>query len=106
MLRLRIGRLRGYDPKPGAGFEPYAAPIREPDLVAEKGAAGWTVAINRSALPSVSVAEGKGPGRAEARALILRMVEGRNVTLLSVAQEILVAAGRRRWRRAWARWCR
>ncbi|AZL57860.1 RNA polymerase sigma-54 factor [Tabrizicola piscis] len=88
-VRLRIGRLRGYDPKPGAGFEPYAAPIREPDLVAEKGASGWTVAINRSALPSVSLAEGKGPGRAEARA-ILRMVEGRNVTLLAVGQEILV----------------
>ncbi|MBA3911745.1 MAG: RNA polymerase sigma-54 factor [Rhodobacter sp.] len=88
-VRLRIGRLRGYDPKPGAGFEPYAAPIREPDLLAEKGSSGWTVSINRSALPSVSLADGKGEGRAEARAII-RMVEGRNVTLLSVGQEILL----------------
>ncbi len=87
-VRLRIARLRGYDPKPGAGFEPQAARIREPDLVAEKGASGWTVAINRSALPSVSLAEEKGKGRAEARAII-RMVEGRNVTLLAVGQDIL-----------------
>jgi RNA polymerase sigma-54 factor len=87
-IRARIGALRRYDPKPGAGFEPHAAPVREPDLVATRGETGWTVAINRSALPSVSLAEATGPGRAEARA-ILRMVEGRNVTLLSVGQEIM-----------------
>jgi RNA polymerase sigma-54 factor len=87
-LRAAFGRLRSYDPKPGAGFEPYAAPVREPDLIAEKGASGWIVSLNRSALPSVSVAEGRGKGRAEARALI-KMIEGRNATLLSVGQEIL-----------------
>ncbi|MFN3575505.1 MAG: RNA polymerase factor sigma-54 [Tabrizicola sp.] len=87
-IRVAFGRLRSYDPKPGAGFEPYAAPVREPDLIAEKGASGWIVSLNRSALPSVSVAEGRGKGRAEARALI-RMIEGRNATLLSVGQEIL-----------------
>ncbi len=87
-LRQAFGRLRSYDPKPGAGFEPSAAPVREPDLIAEKGAAGWIVSLNRSALPSVSVAEGRAKGRAEARALI-RMIEGRNATLLSVAQDIL-----------------
>jgi RNA polymerase sigma-54 factor len=87
-LRQAFGRLRAYDPKPGAGFEANAAPVREPDLIAEKGAAGWIVSLNRSALPSVSVAEGRGKGRAEARALI-KMLEGRNATLLSVAQDIL-----------------
>ncbi|WP_136644894.1 RNA polymerase sigma-54 factor [Tabrizicola sp. YIM 78059] len=87
-IRARIGTLRGYDPKPGARFEPCAAPVREPDLIAEKGPDGWTVSLNRSALPTVSVAEGRGKGRAEARA-ILRMVEGRNRTLLAVGQEIL-----------------
>lgn len=87
-LRQAFGRLRSYDPKPGAGFEANAAPVREPDLIAEKGAAGWIVSLNRSALPSVSVAEGRGKGRAEARALI-KMIEGRNATLLSVAQDIL-----------------
>ncbi|MFZ1345309.1 MAG: RNA polymerase sigma-54 factor, partial [Tabrizicola sp.] len=40
-LRQAFGRLRSYDPKPGAGFEVTAAPVREPDLIAEKGAAGW-----------------------------------------------------------------
>ena len=87
-LRQAFARLRGYDPKPGAGFEAFAAPVREPDLIAEKGASGWIVSLNRSALPSVSVAEGRGKGRAEARALI-KMIEGRNATLLSVGQDIL-----------------
>ena len=87
-LRAAFGRLRSYDPKPGAGFEAFAAPVREPDLIAEKGAAGWIVSLNRSALPSVSVAEGRGKGRAEARALI-KMIEGRNATLLSVGQDVL-----------------
>jgi RNA polymerase sigma-54 factor len=87
-LRTAFGRLRSYDPKPGSGFEANAAPVREPDLIAEKGAAGWIVSLNRSALPSVTVAEGRAKGRAEARALI-RMIEGRNATLLSVGQDIL-----------------
>jgi len=87
-LRVAFGRLRSYDPKPGAGFEAFAAPVREPDLIAEKGASGWIVSLNRSALPSVSVAEGRAKGRAEARALI-KMIEGRNATLLSVGQDIL-----------------
>ncbi len=87
-IRARIGILRGYDPKPGAGFEAIAAPVREPDLIAEKGKAGWTISLNRSALPTVTVAEGRGKGRAEARALA-RMIEGRNTTLLAVGQEIM-----------------
>lgn len=87
-LRQAFGRLRSYDPKPGAGFEPFIAPVREPDLIAEKNASGWIVSLNRSALPSVSVAEGRAKGRAEARALI-KMIEGRNATLLSVGQHIL-----------------
>ena len=62
--------------------------MRGPDLLGEKGAAGWIVSLNRSALPSVSVADGRAKGRAEARALI-RMIEGRNATLLSVGQDVL-----------------
>jgi RNA polymerase sigma-54 factor len=87
-IRARIGALRSYDPKPGARFEPCAAPVREPDLIAEKGEQGWTVSLNRSALPTIHVAEGRGKGRAGARALV-RMIEGRNATLLAVGQEIL-----------------
>lgn len=81
--------IRGFDPKPGARFQACAAPVREPDLVARKGDSGWEISLNRSALPSLSLAEVKGKGRAEARALI-RLVEGRNATLLTVGREILM----------------
>ena len=87
-VRSTIARLRGYDPKPGARFQPLAAPVREPDLIAERGPQGWTVALNRSSLPVLSLAEGKADGRAAARELI-RLVENRNATLLTVGQEIL-----------------
>jgi RNA polymerase sigma-54 factor len=87
-VRARIGTLRSYDPKPGARFQPLAAPVREPDLIALKGPQGWTVTLNRSALPALALADGKGTGRSAARELI-RLVENRNATLLAVAQEIL-----------------
>lgn len=88
-VRRKIAVIRGFDPKPGARFEACAAPVREPDLMARKGDAGWEISLNRSALPSLSLAEAKGKGRAEARALI-RLVEGRNATLLTVGREILM----------------
>ncbi|GAB1364735.1 hypothetical protein MASR1M32_39710 [Rhodobacter sp.] len=87
-VEIVIRRIRGLDPKPGAQFSACAAPIRAPDLVAVRGATGWEVGLNHSALPALSLAEAGGPGRAEARALI-RLVEGRNATLLRVGQEIL-----------------
>jgi RNA polymerase sigma-54 factor len=87
-VRSCIAKLRGYDPKPGSRFQPLAAPVREPDLIAERGPQGWTLALNRSALPVLSLAEGKGTGRSAARELI-RQVENRNATLLTVGQEIL-----------------
>jgi RNA polymerase sigma-54 factor len=85
---LRIRRLRGYDPKPGARFQGGAAPVAAPDLVATRGAEGWQVALNRSALPIITLTGPKGPERTAAAALI-RMVEGRNATLLAVAGEVL-----------------
>lgn len=87
-VRALIGRIRGYDPKPGAGFDPFAAPVREPDLLVERTGQGWSVMLNRSSLPTLGLADGKGKGRAAARALI-RMVESRNATLLAVGREIL-----------------
>jgi RNA polymerase sigma-54 factor len=87
-VRDCIGTLRGYDPKPGARFQPLSAPVREPDLIAERGPNGWTLALNRSALPTLSLAEGRHSGRAAARALV-QQVENRNATLLAVGQEIL-----------------
>lgn len=82
-----IRRLRGLDPKPGARFAFGAAPVRTPDLVVRRGPEGWQVALNNSALPSLRV-DDQAEGRREARALI-RLVEGRNATLLRVAQDIL-----------------
>ncbi len=83
-----IRAIRAMNPKPGAQFDHLAAPLREPDLIARKGDLGWTVALNRSALPSLSVTPGRGGGQGPARAL-LRLVEARNTTLLRVGQEIL-----------------
>lgn len=88
-VELRLARLRRYDPKPGARFAQGAAPVAEPDLVVQRGAdGGWEVALNRSSLPTVSVAPGRGAGRAEARG-ILRMIQGRNSLLLDLAREML-----------------
>ncbi len=88
-VAARIARLRRYDPKPGARFGPGHAPLAEPDLTVARGPAGWEVALNRGALPALSIAPaaGRGGGRAGAQALI-RLVEGRNATLLRVAAEI------------------
>lgn len=83
-----IRAIRAMNPKPGAQFDHLAAPIREPDLIARRGDLGWTVALNRSALPSLAVTPGRGQGQGPARAL-LRLVEARNTTLLRVGQEIL-----------------
>jgi len=87
-VEARFRLIRRLDPKPGARFAAHAAPVREPDLLLQRTAAGWEVSLNRSALPSLSVAEGRGPGRAAARALS-RLVANRNATLLRVGQEIL-----------------
>ncbi|MDP2737993.1 MAG: RNA polymerase factor sigma-54 [Pseudorhodobacter sp.] len=92
--RLRL--IRSFDPKPGAQFDPGAAPLREPDLVATRGVGGWQVALNRSALPTLALRDRPDrPAAPEARAAwaaaqaLRRMVDGRNTTLLRVAQEIL-----------------
>lgn len=84
----RIRRLRRYDPKPGAAFAQGAAPVSEPDLIVRRGAGGYEVALNRSSLPALKLADTPGEGRSGARAVI-RLVEGRNVTLLRIAAEIL-----------------
>lgn len=88
-ITRRLGVIRSFDPKPGARFAPMAAPVREPDLIASKAGAGWQIALNKSALPTLRLTKAKGPGRAEARAL-LRAIEGRNATLLRVGQEVLL----------------
>jgi RNA polymerase sigma-54 factor len=95
-VRVALGRLRSLDPKPGLLFDPACAPVREPDLIVRREAGGWQVALNRSALPALSVAplprRGAAPllraQTAEARSL-LRQVEARGRTLQAVAAEVL-----------------
>jgi RNA polymerase sigma-54 factor len=88
LRRLRL--IRTFDPKPGAQFSSDAATLREPDLVAVKGANGWQVSVNRSALPDVALSDDvqKGALRSGART-IQRMVAARNATLLRVGVAIL-----------------
>ncbi|MBL4918808.1 RNA polymerase factor sigma-54 [Szabonella alba] len=96
MTALRV--IRGFDPKPGARFGQGAAPLREPDLLVSKDAAGgWQVALNRSALPDVAIrGEGIGaarqegsPGLLAAAREVQRQVASRNRTLLAVARAVL-----------------
>ncbi|WP_096787617.1 RNA polymerase factor sigma-54 [Rhodobacter sp. CZR27] len=94
LARLRL--IRGFDPKPGAQFDPGSAPVREPDLLVTRGENGWEVALNRSAMPSVQVSRPETrPATPAARAAwsqaqaVGRMIETRNATLLRVAREIL-----------------
>ena len=92
-IMVRFRTIRAMNPKPGADFAPMAAAqLREPDLTARLSpGGGWSVALNRSSLPEVHVepdAEGSAQGLTAAR-LLCRMLDARNSTLLSVAQEIL-----------------
>jgi RNA polymerase sigma-54 factor len=85
--RLRL--IRGLDPKPGAAFHQGAAPLREPDLIATKGGDGWQIALNHSALPSLSLAPGAaGKSRSAARGIIA-LVTARNDSLLRMAGAVL-----------------
>lgn len=91
-IAARFSLIRTMDPKPGSQFSPQGAlqnaVMREPDLLAERTDQGWTVRLNRSALPSVSVAPGRGPEHAAARSLV-QLVQSRNATLLRIGEEIL-----------------
>lgn len=96
-IALCIRRIRSFDPKPGARFDAGGAPVREPDLLARRGPAGWEVALNRGALPALQVVvPPRGTPRppdlrdrlADARRL-RRLVEARGETLLRIAREIL-----------------
>jgi RNA polymerase sigma-54 factor len=90
-VALRQRRIRSLNPKPGTQFDEGAAPVREPDLVLSREGARWVVALNRSALPDLSVDEtatgGSPEGLAAAREL-LRQVRSRGATILRIAQEV------------------
>jgi RNA polymerase sigma-54 factor len=86
-ILARFRRIRSFNPKPGASFAAIASPLREPDLIARQAEGGWQVSLNHSALPALTI-DPNASGAARARE-VLRLVESRNTTLLSVAQAIL-----------------
>jgi RNA polymerase sigma-54 factor len=92
----RLRSIRAMDPKPGAQFDQGAAPVREPDLIAVRGAKGWEVALNRSALPAVRLDRPDKAARDPASKTawssaqsVARMVAARNTTLLAVGVEVM-----------------
>ena len=94
LARLRV--IRALDPKPGAQFAQGAAPVREPDLIAKRGANGWEVALNKSALPAVRLDKPEKTARDPATKTawstaqsVARMVAARNTTLLAVGVEVM-----------------
>ncbi|WP_112311585.1 RNA polymerase factor sigma-54 [Pseudogemmobacter bohemicus] len=88
-IALRIRRLRRYDPKPGARFQPGTAPVAEPDLLLRDGAAGPELSLNRSSLPSVALHPKAEGGDRSAALAVIRLLESRNHTLLRIGTEIL-----------------
>lgn len=98
-----LAQIRTLNPKPGLAFEHAPAPVFPPDLIATKGARGWTVELNRAASPTIEVHEDRLPdgstdpearnarrkALAEARAVVMA-VERRGDTLLRTAA-VLVA---------------
>lgn len=92
MTRLRI--IRSFDPKPGTQFGQDAAPVREPDLAVSRGATGWLISLNRSALPDLQINAAPDLETSDPKALaaardLQRVVTNRNQTLLRIGQEIL-----------------
>jgi RNA polymerase sigma-54 factor len=86
-MERRFRLIRSFNPKPGTAFNPIASPLREPDLTVRQAGEAWEVALNRSSLPSLEVRESE-EGAAQARAIV-KLVESRNSTLLSVAKAVL-----------------
>lgn len=90
-------QIRAMNPKPGTLFA-HGAQIQpiapEPDLIAMPTPdGGWSVSLNRSALPSLAIEarpEGGGDKAALAAARALgSMLQARNATLLLVGREIV-----------------
>lgn len=91
-IQARFRLIRAMNPKPGTEFDALAvAHPREPDLIARRGAdGGWEVALNRSSLPTLRIADdGAGGAALGAAKAVQRMVEARNSTLLRVGHEVL-----------------
>jgi RNA polymerase sigma-54 factor len=91
-VQVCLREIRGMNPKPGAEFSVDSPAFqRAPDLLVQAEGQGWSISLNRSALPSLRVdAAGAGAAGALAQArAVERMVEARNATLLLVGREVV-----------------
>jgi RNA polymerase sigma-54 factor len=95
-VRVCLREIKGMNPKPGAEFAVDSPAFqRAPDLLVCAEGEGWSIALNRSALPSLRVeASLRGGAEAAAGALVQaraveRAVEARNATLLMVGREVV-----------------
>lgn len=91
-VRDCLREIRAMNPKPGADFAPDSAAFQPaPDLLVMAAGEGWSVALNRSSLPSLRVdatAKGSAAALSAARG-VERMIEARNSTLLQVGREVV-----------------
>lgn len=90
----RLRQIRTFDPKPGARFCEGAAVVREPDLLISRTAeGGWSIALNRSALPDITIHDAPGtqgdPAQLAAARELERSVSARNRTLLRITRAVL-----------------
>ena len=98
-----VKQIRHLNPKPGLAFDHQPTPVFPPDLIAVRGAEGWTVELNRATSPTITVREDRfadGTADASARAerrkalaearALAQALERRGDTLLRTAA-VLVA---------------
>ena len=89
-LAALVAQLRRLDPKPGAHFGDAPELRRAPDLIVPCAAGGWQVALNREALPAVSVTDqGASPGALATAKWIARTLSRRNRMVLEVAAHVV-----------------
>lgn len=89
-LAALVAQLRRLDPKPGAHFGDAPELRRAPDLIVTRAAGGWQVALNREALPAVSVTDqGASPGALATAKWIARTLSRRNRMVLEVAAHVV-----------------
>nr|prf RNA polymerase sigma factor [Rhodobacter capsulatus] len=73
-----IKQIRHLNPKPGLAFDHQPTPVFPPDLIAVRGAEGWTVELNRATSPTITVREDRfADGTADAKARAERRRRGR-----------------------------
>lgn len=95
----RLKQIRGFNPKPGAAFADDTAPLRPPDLVTKQSGGTWTVSLNNSTLPTLSLDETRIAAADRREALVAeaiaaaqglkRALEQRNANTLAVSAEVV-----------------